>query len=283
MDCCARRSSIIFPGSACRRWQAQRTPFPGRLHLKNDILVYGIFRVKLNAERPFVFINVATTADGKLAPAHRQFIPFGSERDQEHLFELRATADAVLSGARTVDLSPILMEPGAPKFRRRRLKQGLSECHLRVIVSGSASVDPQAPIFKERCSPIIILAGGQAPAERVEALRKVADEVKVCGEHELDFAEAFCWLREKWGVKRLLCEGGGEVNAAVFAAGLVDEIHVTLCPLILGGRHAPTLADGLGVPDLNDATRLKLVSLKRAGSELFLVYHVLRDERQNPK
>ena len=57
---------------------------------------------------PFIFLNVATTADGKLAPANRKFVPFGSKRDQQLLLELRAQADAVMAGARTVDLVPVL-------------------------------------------------------------------------------------------------------------------------------------------------------------------------------
>jgi len=72
----------------------------------------------------------------------------------------------------------------------------------------------------------------------------------------------------------LLCEGGGEVNAGLFRHEVVDEIYLTLCPLIFGGRNAPTMADGKGIEEVNDATRLQLKSLRRLGSELFLVYRV---------
>src|ERR1039458_184969 len=61
----------------------------------------------------------------------------------------------------------------------------------------------------------------------------------------LQISSSLNW-RSKWGVKRLLCEGGGELNDALFRAGLVDEIHLTICPKIFGGRTAPTIADGLG-------------------------------------
>src|SRR5579859_414873 len=123
---------------------------------------------------PFVFLNVATTADGKLAPASRHFIPFGSKRDQEHLLELRATADAVMSGARTVDLNPVKLGPGGAKYRRQRLKRGLTENNLRVIVSGSGSINPQAEIFKHRFSPIIILTTKRAGKARLDRLRALA-------------------------------------------------------------------------------------------------------------
>jgi 2,5-diamino-6-(ribosylamino)-4(3H)-pyrimidinone 5'-phosphate reductase len=224
---------------------------------------------------PFLFLNVATTADGKLAPANRKFVPFGSPRDQELLLELRATADAVMAGARTVDLMPVSLGPGGEKYRKLRLKGGLSEYNLRVVVSGSGSLDPDAAIFKKRFSPIIVLVSAAAPANRLARLRKVADQVKVFGKRDLDFKAALSWLGEHWKVKRLLCEGGGEVNEALFRAGLVDEVHQTLCPLIFGGRNAPTMADGRGVGSLAEATRLRLRSFRKGGEELFLVYRVL--------
>jgi len=228
---------------------------------------------------PFVYINVATTADGKLAPPNRKFVPFSSKRDQDLLLELRARADAVMAGARTVDLMPVSLGPGPEKYRRLRLKQGLAEYNLRIVASGSATLNPRAEIFRRRFSPIIILTTGRAPERNLRRLRSLADEVKVFGEKELDFTAALEWLREKWKVKRLLCEGGGEVNAALFRAGLINEIYHTLCPLIFGGRHAPTMADGIGVKTVAEATKLRLKSMKRVGDELFLVYRVLKKAR----
>src|SRR5579871_2041201 len=206
---------------------------------------------------PFVFMNVAMTADGKLAPASRHFIPFGSKHDQEHLLELRATADAVMSGARTIDLSAVKLGPGGLKYRKERLRRGLAEYNLRVVVSGRGTIDSNAEIFKHHFSPLIILVSDRASAADLARLRRLADEVKVCGAREIDFAFALRWLREKWKVKRLLCEGGGEINGALFEAGLVDEVHVTLCPVVLGGRMAPTLSDGRGFEPLADAVQLK--------------------------
>lgn len=227
------------------------------------------------ADLPFVYLNLATTADGKIAPANRKFEPFSSQRDHDLLLRLRSQADAVMSGARTVDSVPVNLGPGGKKYRALRKKNGLSEYNLRIVVSGSASIDPNAEIFKHKFSPIIILATERASRKRIARLEKLGAEVAIFGKIELDFTQALRWLRQKWNVKRLLCEGGGEINAALFRAGLVNEVYQTLCPVIFGGRNAPTLADGKGIEKLSDAVRLRMKSMKRHGDELYLVWEAL--------
>jgi riboflavin-specific deaminase-like protein len=224
---------------------------------------------------PFVLINMAMTADGKIATANRRVSSFGSPRDQDHLLQLRATADAVMTGARTADLNAINLGPGPAKYRRLRLKRGLAEFNLRIIVSRSGTVDPDAEVFKHQFSPIIILTTRRATAARLKALRAVGAEVKLCGAKEIDFSRALRWLRAKWGVRRLLCEGGAELNDAMFRAGMVNQLHVTVCPRVFGGRTAPTIADGVGAGSLAQATQLELESARRQGEEMFLVYRVL--------
>ncbi|HLZ53931.1 MAG TPA: dihydrofolate reductase family protein, partial [Verrucomicrobiae bacterium] len=66
-------------------------------------------------------------------------------------------------------------------------------------------------------------------------------------------------------------EGGGELNGALFRAGLVDELHLTICPKIFGGRQAPTIADGNGFSRLANAERFQLKSMRRVRGELFTV------------
>lgn len=222
---------------------------------------------------------MAMTADGKIATAQRALSAFGSARDHAHLLELRSTADAVMAGARTVDLNPINLGPGPAKYRRQRIKNGLAEYNLRVIVSGSGSINPRAEIFRQRFSPIIILTTRRASKAKLKQFTALADGVKVCGARKINFPVALAWLRRKWNVKRLLCEGGGELNSALFAAGLVHELHLTVCPKIFGGRHAPTIADGLGAATLADATQMQLKSSRRVGDELFLVYRAVPKER----
>ncbi len=226
---------------------------------------------------PFVLVNMAMTADGKIATANRRVHTFGSRRDLAHLYELRATADAVMCGARTASADATL-GPGGPKYRRLRLRNGLAEYNLRIVVSGAGSLDTGLPLFARRFSPILVLTTRRAGQRRVARLASVADEVVVAGAREVDFVAALAHLRRRWGVRRLLCEGGGELNDALFRADLVDELHLTICPFIFGGRQAPTVADGRGLQRLAQARQFRLVRRRRVGMELFCVFARVREQ-----
>ena len=229
--------------------------------------------------RPYVLVNMAMTADGKTATANRAVSSFGSPADEENLYRLRATVDAVMNGARTADLNAITMGPGAEKWRRLRKRRGLSEFNLRIIVSGSGSVDPEAAVFRDRRSPLIILTREGLTTARLKKLRSVAEEVFCSGKIELDLTAALRWLWTEWKVKRLLCEGGGSLNDAMFRAGLVDEVNLTICPVISGGRSSATIVDGFGFPDLASAAQLRLVESKIETGDRFLRFEVLQKSK----
>lgn len=228
-------------------------------------------------ERPWVAVNIAMTADGKIAPDSRRFRPFGSKRDQKLMMELRSRMDAVMAGARTIGTGKVTLSPGGKKYQEKRVENGLAEYNLRVIVSRTGSINPRAYIFSRKFSPILLLTSNAAPQHRLDALRKVTDGVFVSAGEDLDLAKALAWLRSEWGVKKILCEGGGELNGAMFRHGLVDELYLTVCPVIFGGRSAPTLADGLGVERLREAKRFELKSSERVGDEMFCVFRPIRE------
>ena len=224
-------------------------------------------------DRPYILLNMSMSADGKIASAQQGINHFSSPRDHDHLYELRATVDAVINGARTVDTAKIEMDPGPTKYRRQRIRNGLREYNHRIIVSGTGSLSSEAEVFNHRFSPIIVITSGRCSQRNLKRLQSLADDVIVSGREAIDFKAVMQMLKRQWKIKRLLCEGGGALNDALFRANLIDEIHLTLCPLIIGGRRAPTISDGLGSEHLADARKFTLTKRKQIGDELYLTYH----------
>ncbi len=226
-------------------------------------------------ELPFVFLNLAISADGKIATANRRVTSFTSSEDHDHLLELRSYADAVMAGARTVDTEAVNMGPGPKPYRDKRIARGLKPYNLRVVVSGSGTLNPGATLFEKRFSPIVVVTTENAGQERLDRLRGVADHVQVSGAAEIDFKATLQWLYRDWGVRSLLCEGGSYLNAALFQARLVHRLHLTISPKIIGGTDAPTLIDGPLADRLDDAVEFELQSRKEGREELFTVYRVV--------
>ena len=217
---------------------------------------------------PRVVVAMALTADGRIATANRAFSRFGSPRDLARLYAGRAWADAVLCGATTLRAENATLEPSPARTGRRAAPP------LRVVVTGRGTLPSGAAVFRRGQAPVLALITGRAPAAARERLRRVAAEVCVAGPHTVDWPRALAWLAERHGVRRVLCEGGSALNAALFRAGLVHELRITLCPWLVGGRRAPTLADGEGVARLTEGTRLELRTHRRVGDEVFLHYLV---------
>ncbi|MGY8672119.1 MAG: RibD family protein [Verrucomicrobiia bacterium] len=222
--------------------------------------------------RPQIILNLAISADGKIASANRRVNHFSGAADEHQLYTLRATVDGIMNGARTVDSAPVKMDAGPAKFRRLRLKSGLSEQPLRIVISGSGSLRSDAEIFQHTFSPIVVVTSQRCRAKDRQRLENLATTVIVAGRNQIDLPQAITEIQERWPVKRLLCEGGGALNDALFRADLVDEINLTVCPVLIGGKSAPTLSDGEGFANLSEARRFELVSRKRRGDEMFLRY-----------
>src|SRR5438105_12478272 len=93
---------------------------------------------------PFLFLNLGMSADGKIASANGAIPNFGSKRDKQHMMELRTYADAVMSGARTVDLNSVTLGPGSEKYRKMRLRRRLAEYNPPAAVHAPGSVESPA-------------------------------------------------------------------------------------------------------------------------------------------
>ena len=226
--------------------------------------------------RPFVYVNMAMTVDGKITSTKREEPQFTSRLDRKTMDKLRAQADAVLVGAGTLRADDPPLQVRDEEMKQLRASLGKPAHLTTVLVTASAGIDPDAKFFTASGEGTRIVATvEEAPADKVERLRTRA-EVWTLGRGAVDLP-ALCRRLADRGVERLLVEGGGELNWGFVRDDLVDEIYVTIAPALLGGKAAPTLLEGDGF-SMSDRRRLRLVEVDRIGDELFTRWAVTRDE-----
>jgi 2,5-diamino-6-hydroxy-4-(5-phosphoribosylamino)pyrimidine 1'-reductase len=225
-------------------------------------------------ERPFVFANMAMTVDGKITSATREHPRFTSDFDRKNMDRLRARADAVLIGAGTLRADDPRLGVRDPEMRLYRRSLGKSDGLTQVVVSRSADLPPGCRFLREPDGGDRIVATTErAPRDRVDVLERTVEVWRI-GTDSVDLRRALARLRER-GVASLLVEGGGELNWEFVRDDLLDEIHVTIAPALLGGSSAPTLLEGAGLA-MSEQRRLRLCEVERVGDELFCRYEVCR-------
>ena len=219
---------------------------------------------------PHVAIACAMSLDGKLATAARDPVGFTSRLDRARLHALRDGVDALLSGGATIRAED---PPLLPDERRSagRVARGLRALPARAVASASLDLPVGRALAPREGSPVYVFTVTGADPGRRAALEARGVRVRAFGP-TLDFAASLRCLASEEGVGRILAEGGGELNFALLEAGLVDALEVTLCPVVIGGARAPTLADGAGFS--RDALlRATLVAHEaQPTGELFLRY-----------
>jgi 2,5-diamino-6-(ribosylamino)-4(3H)-pyrimidinone 5'-phosphate reductase len=196
--------------------------------------------------RPFVHINVAMTADGKIDTFERRGVTISSPADKERVDRLRAESDAVMVGGRTLlDEDPKLTVK-SDALRAERLARGLSANPAKVGVVSNATIKPGSNFLTAGPARVLILTTSQTSSEQIEMLTAAGAHVFVNEGAQVDL-EAMMKVLSTQGIRRLMVEGGGTLNFELLKRGLVDEITAYVAPVIFGGAHAPTLADGLGI------------------------------------
>jgi riboflavin-specific deaminase-like protein len=224
------------------------------------------------SSRPRVIVNMAMSLDGKVTSTSREPVAFTSQEDRQRLVALRAESDAILVGAGTlaIDRHQTLGVTDS-RLRRMRRQRDQPEHPLRAIVSGRLNLPTALPLLRNPISPVIIACTRKAPVQRRQSFSKRA-RVIVCGSREVNLHQFISLLAADYGVRTIVCEGGPTLNDALFRAGLVDELFLTIIPRLVGGQDAPTLVDGLGFRRLKGASRGRLISCERGKQEWFLHY-----------
>ena len=218
------------------------TPDPAPLDDADLAALYALDRA-----RPSLRVNAVTSADGA-ATVEGRSAGLSSPADKRVLRLLRAHCDALLVGAGTLRderYRPLRLDE---ERRRWRHEHGLAEYPPLVVVSRSLALDPALACLAEAPVRPIVVTAEAAPAAARAALSPVA-EVLVCGDggagDGVDVAAALAALRER-GLARVLCEGGPRLFGALTAADLVDEVCLTVAPLLAGPGAGRIIAGGAG-------------------------------------
>ncbi len=220
-------------------------------------------------QRPHVFLGMVMSADGA-ASVGDLTAGLGGDADRVAFRRLREHADAILVGAGTVraeGYGPVVRRDDAAA---RRMARGAPPVARLVVVSGRVDLDPGARLFADPSNRPLLLVPRDAPGDRLAALAGVAEIVVAGDGGEVDLPAALRELADR-GVSRLLCEGGPRLNGRLLVAGLVDELFLTVAPMLVGGP-AQRIVTGAVAPG---AQALELVEGRHHGGELLLRYRVV--------
>lgn len=220
-------------------------------------------------------VILAMSADGKIADAARSPARFGSARDKAHLEKQIALADGVLFGAETLRAYGTTLRVTSAELLQGREQQGKPAQPVQIVCSRSRQFDPNWRFFQQPV-PRWLLTTDKDQSESISDSFPIPQFERILRakmrENEIDWLDAFQQLAAL-GLQRLAILGGGKLIASLLAADLIDEIWLTVCPLILGGIDAPTPVEGAGFLT-HLAPKLELLEVERIEQEVLLHYRL---------
>lgn len=216
-------------------------------------------------EEDWLRVNFVASADGA-ATLNGLSGPLSGKSDKRVFKVLRARCDVLVAGSGTVlaeGYGPLELNPERVAWRSDR---GLPNVPVMAVASRSARLDPGAPLFARAARKPIVICSADATVDQMASLREVADVIAV-GSGAIDYRAAVEVMREM-GLRQILCEGGPTVFGDLIAADLVDELCLTVSPL-LAGAGPVRVAEGRS----SDSARpLRLRHVIEAEGNLILRY-----------
>lgn len=206
------------------------------------------------------------TADGKIATKNGNSA-ISSNVDLRRVHQLRNSADVIMVG-----ISTVLADD--PKLTVRFGTTG-SKSPARVIIDSTGRIPSNSKILKKASElNTIVATSNRISFENIRRIESTGAKVLVAGRNKVELRKVFRLL-EKMGHKKILVEGGGELNWSVLRLGIVDELIITISPRIVGGRSAVTLVEGEGCDRISEGIPLKLRDVRRnANGEMILFYEL---------
>ena len=222
----------------------------------------------MSGERPYTIMLVAVSLDGKIAPRRQpgQPNPVGPSLIDADVMALhnsqRAAADGIMVG-----LNCVLLDDS-----RLTLRQGDGANPARIVLDGLAEMPPSARVLNRDARTIVAVTADALP-ERVEAFRAQGAEIAESGRGRFIALPGLMeQLRTRFGIKRLLVEGGGTVHRSMIAHALYDEIQLIICPFIIGGAHSVTPVQRGAFWPRGRIPRYRLGDVQVVGDYLYVTY-----------
>ena len=216
-------------------------------------------------DRPYLGVNMVSSLDGK-ATLDWRTRGLSTDVDRRLFHHLRTQADAVMVGAGTARAERYGRITKNDELRQKRVNEGLVPDALAVVVSGRLDLPTDLPLLNEPDQRVVIATGSD------EELPGLEGEVEYARVGD-DLPRLMAYLKERHGVRSVLCEGGPTLNSFLFAADLVDELFLTLNPKVIGGAAALTIVAGR---ELVEPLEPGLVSIAEVDSELYTRWRFTR-------
>jgi len=213
----------------------------------------------------YVILNAAMSIDGKIT-TRKNDSSISSKIDWIRVHKLRSTVDCIVIG-----ISTVLKDDPMLNVRYAKTVKNLA----RIIIDSKARIPLDSRIMRSsKKIPTFVVVTRDASLQKIKEIEKKGAKVLVIGGKKVNIINLFQHL-EKLGFKKVLVEGGGEINWSVLKLGLVNELIVTIAPIVVGGRDAKTLVEGIGISYINDAIKMNLVkSSIQDKKEIVLVYRL---------
>ena len=220
--------------------------------------------------RPYVIINAAMSADGKISTKERHQTKISGNDDFARVDRLRAECDAVMIGIGTVLADDPSLRVKNSDLTAARVAKGREENPMRVVIDSLARTPVDGDLFKKGSGKRVIFVSAKAPEDRVAALAQRALVIRA-GEDTVDLDRVLDTLGEL-GVRKLMVEGGSTLLWSFTSQQLFDEIRIYVGALIIGGEDAPTFVDGTGFTQKDWFPRLALKNVERIDDGVLLTW-----------
>ncbi|WP_406488276.1 dihydrofolate reductase family protein [Streptomyces phaeochromogenes] len=218
---------------------------------------------------PYVLLSAAVSLDGCLDDTGPGRLLLSGPADFDRVDEVRAESDAILVGAGTLRADNPRLLVNSAERRAARVAAGRPEYPLKVTVSGSGDLDPDANFWSTGGEKIVYTTD-EGAAKAGDALRGLGVDVVSVGP-DVDWRAVLTHLHDVRGVRRLMVEGGGRVHTQLLRQGLADELQLALAPLVVGEPDAPRLF-GPGDYPGGPRNRLRLVETRPVGDVVLMRY-----------